>query len=175
MMLGDTGDNTASNLVPASEAIAKTHQKDTALENDALYVYLDVAGQKAAIVDFHDHDKTKAYLQRAEQPLAGVVWVVSGAHGVSPKHNELLTLAKASNIPLIAVFLGNTHLIDDTELLDMVENLEIADTLKAVGYPPTPVIRGSARQILDGQTKSVDPIWQLVRRIETHLISLLSS
>ena len=78
--------------------------------------------------------------------------VVAATDGVMPQTREHILLARQVGVPYIVVYLNKVDLVDDPELVDIVE-MEVRDILSSYGFPgdDTPIIRGSARDALDGK------------------------
>ncbi|MBR4172505.1 MAG: elongation factor Tu [Kiritimatiellae bacterium] len=98
-----------------------------------------------AHVDCPGHaDYVKNMITGAAQ-MDGAILVVSAADGPMPQTNEHVLLARQVGVPRIVVFLNKCDLVDDSELLDLVEE-EIRDLLKKYNFDGdnAPVIRGNA-------------------------------
>jgi len=107
-----------------------------------------------AHVDCPGHaDYIKNMITGAAQ-MDGAILVVSGADGPMQQTNEHVLLARQVGVPAIVVFMNKCDMVDDVELLDLVE-MEIRDLLNKYNFPgdTTPIIRGSARNALDSQSK----------------------
>jgi elongation factor Tu len=65
-------------------------------------------------------------------------------------------LAREVGVPALVVFLNKVDMVDDSEMVDMVEE-EIRDLLKKYDFPgdTIPVIRGSALKALNGDTSDL--------------------
>src|SRR5207249_3379230 len=81
----------------------------------------------------------------------GAILVVSAADGPMPQTREHILLARQVGVPFIVVYMNKCDMVDDPELLDLVE-LEVRELLKKYEFPgdEVPVIRGSAKQAMDG-------------------------
>lgn len=104
-----------------------------------------------AHVDCPGHaDYVKNMITGAAQ-MDGAILVVSAADGAMPQTREHIVLAKNVGVPAITVFLNKCDMVDDSEMIDMVEE-EIRDLLSKYDYPgrEIPVIRGSALKTLEG-------------------------
>src|SRR5262249_26226151 len=105
-----------------------------------------------AHVDCPGHaDYVKNMITGAAQ-MDGAILVVSAADGPMPQTREHILLARQVGVPYIVVFMNKCDMVDDPELLDLVE-LEVRELLKKYEFPgdDIPVIRGSAKQAMDGQ------------------------
>jgi elongation factor Tu len=75
---------------------------------------------------------------------------------------------------MIVVFLNNTDLVDDEELLDLVE-MEVTELLESYGFKDTKIIRGSAVKALEaamaGNTEdpAIKPIYDLMNTVDTEI------
>ena len=104
-----------------------------------------------AHVDCPGHaDYVKNMITGAAQ-MDGAILVVSAADGAMPQTREHILLAKNVGVPSLVVYLNKVDMVDDTEMVDMVEE-EIRDLLKKYDFPgdAIPVIRGSALKALNG-------------------------
>ena len=107
-----------------------------------------------AHVDCPGHaDYVKNMITGAAQ-MDGAILVVSAADGPMPQTREHILLARQVGVPYIVVYMNKVDMVDDPELLDLVE-LEVRELLKKYEFPgdEIPVVRGSAKQAMDGQGK----------------------
>ncbi len=102
--------------------------------------------------------------------LDGVILVVSAADGPMPKTREHVVLARQTGVPVVAVALNKADAVDDSDILDQVEN-DVRDLLTECEYDGenVPVVPVSARQVLEG-----DPFWggellKLIDAIDEHI------
>src|SRR3974390_1372896 len=122
-----------------------------------------------AHVDCPGHaDYVKNMITGAAQ-MDGAILVVSAADGPMPQTREHILLARQVGVPYIVVFMNKVDMVDDPELLDLVE-LEVRELLKKYEFPgdKIPVIRGSAKQAMDGGGKddSAKPILELMEKVD---------
>jgi elongation factor Tu len=70
---------------------------------------------------------------------------------------EHILLARQVGVPSIVIFINKVDLVEDEELLDLVD-MEIRDLLNKYEFPgdTTPIIRGSARNALESESKDVN-------------------
>lgn len=104
-----------------------------------------------AHIDCPGHaDYVKNMITGAAQ-MDGAILVVSAVDGAMPQTREHIILAKEVGVPALVVFLNKVDMVDDSEMVDMVEE-EIRDLLKKYDFPgdKIPVIRGSALKALNG-------------------------
>lgn len=125
-----------------------------------------------AHIDCPGHaDYVKNMITGAAQ-MDGAILVVSAADGAMPQTREHIVLAKNVNVPALVVYLNKVDMVDDTDMVDMVEE-EIRDLLKKYDFPgdKIPVIRGSALKALNGDTSDLgEPsIQRLVDALDNYI------
>ncbi len=126
-----------------------------------------------AHVDCPGHaDYVKNMITGAAQ-MDGAILVVSAADGPMPQTREHILLARQVGVPYIVVFMNKCDMVDDPELLDLVE-LEVRELLKQYKFPgdDIPVIRGSAKQAMDGagkDAKANEPILELMKAVDSYI------
>jgi elongation factor Tu len=126
-----------------------------------------------AHVDCPGHaDYVKNMITGAAQ-MDGAILVVSAADGPMPQTREHILLARQVGVPYIVVYMNKVDMVDDPELLDLVE-LEVRDLLKKYEFPgdEIPVIRGSAKQAMEGQGKDAqanESIVALLAAVDTYI------
>jgi elongation factor Tu len=160
---GKTTLTAAITKVLASQGKAKAmayDQIDKAPEEKARGITINTAhveyetdARHYAHVDCPGHaDYIKNMITGAAQ-MDGAILVVSAADGPMPQTREHVLLARQVQVPCIVVFMNKCDLADDAELLDLVE-MEIRELLSTYNFPgdDTPVVRGSARMALEGNT-----------------------
>ncbi|MBD3272880.1 elongation factor Tu [Candidatus Dependentiae bacterium] len=109
-----------------------------------------------AHVDCPGHaDYVKNMITGAAQ-MDGAILVVSAADGPMPQTREHILLARQVGVPAIVVYLNKVDMVDDEGLVDLVEE-EIRELLSQYGFPgdETPIIRGSALKVLEGDTSEI--------------------
>ena len=85
------------------------------------HVEYETANRHYAHVDCPGHaDYVKNMITGAAQ-MDGAILVVSAADGPMPQTREHILLAKNVNVPSLVVFLNKVDMVDDTEMVDMVE------------------------------------------------------
>lgn len=132
------------------------------------HVEYETANRHYAHVDCPGHaDYVKNMITGAAQ-MDGAILVVSAADGPMPQTREHILLAKNVNVPSLVVFLNKVDMVDDSEMVDMVEE-EIRELLIKYGFPgnETPVVRGSALKALQGEdsflgSQSIDRLMEAV-------------
>jgi elongation factor Tu len=123
-----------------------------------------------AHVDCPGHaDYVKNMITGAAQ-MDGAILVVAATDGVMPQTREHVLLAKQVGVPYIIVYLNKIDLVDDPELVDIVE-MEVRDLLTEYGFPgdDTPVLRGSARDALDGKPEGEKSIHELMAAVDAYI------
>jgi elongation factor Tu len=137
------------------------------------HVEYETAKRHYAHVDCPGHaDYVKNMITGAAQ-MDGAILVVSAADGPMPQTREHILLARQVGVPYIVVFMNKCDMVDDPELLDLVE-LEVRELLKKYEFPgdDIPVIRGSAKQAMDGagkDAKANEPILQLMEAVDSYI------
>jgi len=119
-----------------------------------------------AHIDCPGHaDYIKNMITGAAQ-MDGAVLVVSAPDSVMPQTREHIILARQVGVPNMIVFLNKTDQVEDSELIELVEE-EIKDVLTANGFPgdKIPIIKGSAFKAMSEpdnpeSTKCVDELLQ---------------
>src|SRR5688572_18263561 len=137
------------------------------------HVEYETKNRHYAHVDCPGHaDYVKNMITGAAQ-MDGAILVVSAADGPMPQTREHILLARQVGVPYIVVYMNKCDMVDDPELLDLVE-LEVRDLLKKYEFPgdEIPVIRGSAKQAMDGggkDAKANESIVQLMEAVDTYI------
>jgi elongation factor Tu len=137
------------------------------------HVEYETANRHYAHVDCPGHaDYVKNMITGAAQ-MDGAILVVSAADGPMPQTREHVLLARQVGVPHMVVFMNKCDMVDDPELLDLVE-LEIRELLKKYEFPgdDTPIIRGSAKQAMDGagkDAKANEPILKLMEAVDSYI------
>ena len=128
-----------------------------------------------AHIDCPGHaDYIKNMITGAAQMDGGIL-VVSAADGPMPQTREHILLARQVGLPSLVVFLNKVDQVDDSEMLDLVEQ-EVRELLTKYEYDgeKIPVIRGSALQALECGCGKEDcdkcgPILQLMNSIDENI------
>jgi elongation factor Tu len=137
------------------------------------HVEYETNARHYAHVDCPGHaDYVKNMITGAAQ-MDGAILVVSAADGPMPQTREHILLARQVGVPFIVVYMNKVDMVDDPELLDLVE-LEVRDLLKKYEFPgdDIPVIRGSAKQAMDGagkDEKANESILKLMEAVDTYI------
>ncbi len=115
------------------------------------HIEYETANRHYAHIDCPGHaDYVKNMITGAAQ-MDGAILVVSAADGAMPQTREHILLAKNVGVPSLVVFLNKVDMVDDSDMVDMVEE-EIRELLTKYDFPgdKTPIIRGSALKALQG-------------------------
>lgn len=133
--------------VPLAEALAAV--EGTTVQTDADGTQRVRLGNDVELVAYPDHDRIVQRLQASPAPDAAL-FLISSADGSFEQHDQQVALAQEAGVPIAHAVMGHLHLIDDLELLDLMEQFDVGETLTEAGYPGVPVIRVSAVEALDG-------------------------
>jgi elongation factor Tu len=125
-----------------------------------------------AHVDCPGHaDYIKNMITGAAQ-MDGAILVVAATDGPMPQTREHILLAHQVGVPNIVVFMNKCDMVEDSELLDLVEQ-EIRDLLTKYSYPgdATPIIRGSALKALEnpGDEAASKPVLELIKQLDEYI------
>ena len=149
---------------------AAPEEKARGITINTAHIEYQTATRHYAHVDCPGHaDYVKNMITGAAQ-MDGAILVVAATDGVMPQTREHILLARQVGVPYIVVFLNKTDLVDDPELIDLVE-MDVRDILSSYGFPgdDTPIIRGSARQALDGDEKAEAAILELMDACDSYI------
>ncbi len=127
------------------------------------YAHIDAPGHA---------DYIKNMITGAAQ-MDGAVLVVAATDGVMPQTREHVLLAKQVGVPKIIVFLNKCDMVEDTELIDLVEE-EVRELLTKQGFDGAgaPVIRGSALKALeskDNEDEWSKKVLDLANALDTYI------
>jgi len=136
------------------------------------HVEYETATRHYAHVDCPGHaDYVKNMITGAAQ-MDGAILVCSAADGPMPQTREHILLARQVGVPYIIVFLNKCDMVDDEELLELVE-MEVRELLDKYEFPgdDTPIIRGSAKLALEGDTsdKGEPAILKLAEALDSYI------
>ena len=98
---------------------------------------------------------------------------MSAVDGAMPQTREHILLARQVGVPKIIVFLNKVDQVDDSELVDLVEE-EIRELLSKYEYDGdnVPVVRGSALKALESSSADEDPakpIGELLKNLDEYV------
>src|SRR5574344_1853674 len=136
------------------------------------HVEYETATRHYAHVDCPGHaDYVKNMITGAAQ-MDGAILVCSAADGPMPQTREHILLARQVGVPYIIVFLNKCDMVDDEELLELVE-MEVLELLDKYDFPgdDTPIIRGSAKLALEGDTsdKGEPAVLKLAEALDSYI------
>jgi elongation factor Tu len=136
------------------------------------HVEYETKNRHYAHVDCPGHaDYVKNMITGAAQ-MDGAILVVSAADGAMPQTREHILLAKNVGVPSLVVFLNKIDMVDDSEMIDMVEE-EIRELLSKYDYPgdKIPFVRGSAAKALAGDKSDmgVTAITKLMEAVDSYI------
>jgi len=134
------------------------------------HVEYETENRHYAHVDCPGHaDYVKNMITGAAQ-MDGAILVVSASDGPMPQTREHILLAKNIGVPALVVFLNKVDMVEDTEMVDMVEE-EVRDLLSKYNFPgkDIPVVRGSALRALEGDAKYAESIMNLMNAVDTYV------
>jgi elongation factor Tu len=129
-------------------------ERERGITISTAHVEYETENRHYAHVDCPGHaDYVKNMITGAAQ-MDGAILVVSAADGPMPQTREHILLARQVGVPYIVVFLNKCDMVDDPELIELVE-MELRELLTKYEFPgdDTPIIRGSALQVLESSSK----------------------
>jgi elongation factor Tu len=102
--------------------------------------------------------------------MDGAILVVAATDGPMPQTREHILLARQVGVPALVVFMNKVDMVDDAELIELVE-MEIRDLLSFYKFPgdEIPVIQGSALGALNGESKWVDTVVELMSKVDSYI------
>lgn len=138
------------------EALNTLPEERDGLTRPIAHVEYETKHRRYTHADCPRHDDHVKGLISGEVRVDGAILVVSAAAGPMPQTREHLQLARHVGVPALVVFLNKVDLLDDPELREFVER-EVRDLLTTYGFPgdTLPVIAGSARKALEGDTSEI--------------------
>lgn len=143
-------------------------EKERGITINTSHVEYETANRHYAHVDCPGHaDYVKNMVTGAAQ-MDGAILVVAATDGPMPQTREHILLGRQVGIPRIVVFMNKVDMVDDPELLELVE-MEIRDLLSFYEYDGEngPVIQGSALGGLNGDSKWVPKIIELMEAVDS--------
>ena len=145
-------------------------EKARGITINTAHIEYQTATRHYAHVDCPGHaDYVKNMITGAAQ-MDGAILVVAATDGVMPQTREHILLARQVGVPHIVVFLNKCDLVDDPELIELVE-MDVRDLLSSYGFPgdELPVIKGSAREALDGNPEAAKAILELMDAVDNYI------
>lgn len=125
-------------------------EKERGVTINIAHVEYETDNRHYAHIDCPGHaDYIKNMITGAAQ-MDGAVLVVAATDGPMPQTREHILLARQVNVPAIVVFINKVDQMEDSELVDLVEE-EVRDLLTKYEFPgkDIPVVRGSALKALE--------------------------
>lgn len=145
-------------------------EKARGITINSTHVEYETEQRHYAHVDCPGHaDYVKNMITGAAQ-MDGAILVVAATDGAMPQTREHILLARQMQVPAIVVFLNKVDMLgeSDAELLDLVE-MELHELLESKGYHNSPIVRGSALRALEGDSKYVEAIKQLMKTVDSQI------
>ncbi len=150
-------------------------EKARGLTISVSHVEYETEKRHYAHIDCPGHaDYIKNMITGAAQ-MDGAILVVSAPDGPMPQTREHILLARQVGLPALVVFLNKTDQVDDSELIDLVEQ-EIRELLSKYEFEgdKIPIIRGSATQAIECGCGKADcpkcgPILELMKAVDENI------
>lgn len=133
------------------EIDAAPEEKARGITISTAHVEYETDKRHYAHVDCPGHaDYVKNMITGAAQ-MDGAILVVSAVDGAMPQTREHILLARQVGVPALVVFLNKVDMVDDSDMIDMVED-EVRELLTKYDFPgdKIPFVRGSALKALEG-------------------------
>jgi len=136
---------------------------------NATHVEYETDKRHYSHIDCPGHqDYIKNMITGANQ-MEGVILVVSVVDGVQVQTREHVILAKEIGIKYLVVFLNKIDAAADSSMVDLVE-LEVRELIEKYGFSQdTPVIRGSAKKALEGDSDYLKIIRKMMSTIDDYV------
>jgi len=145
-------------------------ERERGITINTSHVEYQTANRHYAHVDCPGHaDYVKNMVTGAAQ-MDGAILVVAATDGPMPQTREHILLARQVGVPQLVVFMNKVDMVDDPELLELVE-MEIRELLSFYEFDGDniPVIQGSALGGLNGDSKWVSTIEQLMDAVDSFI------
>ena len=142
-------------------------EKERGITINTSHIEYETENRHYAHVDCPGHaDYVKNMVTGAAQ-MDGAILVCAATDGPMPQTREHILLCRQVNVPRIVVFMNKVDMVDDPELLELVE-LELRDLLSSYEYDGdnSPVIKGSALGALNGESKWVATVEELMDAVD---------
>jgi len=142
-------------------------EKERGITINTAHVEYATENRHYAHVDCPGHaDYVKNMVTGAAQ-MDGAILVVAATDGPMPQTREHILLARQVGVPKIVVFMNKVDMVDDEELIELVD-MEIRDLLSFYEFDGdnTPIIQGSALGGLNGESKWVEKIHELMEAVD---------
>ncbi|MBM3918920.1 MAG: elongation factor Tu [Sphingomonadales bacterium] len=145
-------------------------EKERGITINTAHVEYQTANRHYAHVDCPGHaDYVKNMVTGAAQ-MDGAILVVAATDGPMPQTREHILLARQVGVPALVVFMNKVDMVDDAELIELVE-MEIRELLSFYKFPgeEIPIIQGSALGALNGETKWVNTVVELMSTVDNYI------
>ncbi|MGI6329492.1 MAG: elongation factor Tu [Bacilli bacterium] len=145
-------------------------EKERGITINTAHVEYETEERHYAHVDCPGHaDYVKNMITGAAQ-MDGAILVIAATDGPMAQTREHILLARQVGIPKIVVFLNKCDMVDDEELLELVE-MEVRELLSSYEYDGdnTPIIRGSALKVLEGDADAEKAIMELMDAVDSYI------
>jgi elongation factor Tu len=145
-------------------------ERERGITINTSHVEYETSKRHYAHVDCPGHaDYVKNMITGAAQ-MDGAILVVAATDGPMPQTREHILLASQVGVPNLVVFLNKVDAVDDSELIDLVEE-EVRDLLKAYKFDGDniPVIRGSALGALNGEPEWEAKVEELMDNVDEYI------
>lgn len=145
-------------------------EKARGITINTAHVEYETDARHYAHVDCPGHaDYVKNMITGAAQ-MDGAILVVAATDGPMPQTREHILLARQVGVPHMVVYLNKCDMVDEEEYIELVE-MEVRELLSEYNFDGdnTPVIRGSAKEALDGNPEWVTGIQELMDACDTYI------
>ena len=141
-------------------------EKERGITINVSHVEYETDKRHYAHIDAPGHaDYIKNMITGAAQ-MDGAILVVAATDGPMPQTREHILLARQVGVPKLVVFLNKVDMVEDTSLIELVEE-EVRDLLVKYGYEKdTPIIAGSALKALEGDAEAIESIKKLMDAVD---------
>jgi elongation factor Tu len=168
-MLAESQGSTAMDFDQIDNA---PEEKERGITISISHVEYETEARHYAHVDCPGHaDYVKNMITGAAQ-MDGAILVVGADDGPMAQTREHILLAYQVNVPAIVVYMNKVDLVDDEELLDLVE-MELRELLSKYDFPgdDIPVIRGSARDAMEGKNDEIgkNSVLELMKAVDEYI------
>jgi len=147
---------------------AAPEEKDRGITIATAHVEYESDKRHYAHVDCPGHaDYVKNMITGAAQ-MDGSILVVAATDGPMPQTREHILLARQVGVPSIVVFLNKCDMVEDSELIDLVEE-EIRDLLTKYEFDGAnaKIIRGSALKALENpEGEDAEKVMEVVHALD---------
>ncbi|HOJ44691.1 MAG TPA: elongation factor Tu [Bacilli bacterium] len=153
-----------------AEIDSSPEEKARGITINTSHIEYQTVNRHYAHVDCPGHaDYVKNMITGAAQ-MDGAILVVAANDGVMAQTKEHILLARQVGVPFIVVFLNKVDAVDDPELVDIVE-MDVRETLNKYNFPgdELPVIRGSARDALEGKPGAEKCVLELMEAVDSYI------